>query len=162
MALLNETFDAATLPQNTSSFSPLPKGWYSATIAGAELKTTKNGSGQYIAVRYDIIGPTHQGRVVFGNINIRNQNIKAEEIGRAQLGDLIRSIGVATLKDTDQLLGKSVQIKLDISQQEGYDPRNEVRAFKALEGANMPMTQMPAAPQATQASASAAPPWAKK
>ena len=162
MALLNETFDAATLPQNTSSFDPLPKGWYSATIAGAELKTTKkNGTGQYIAVRYDIIGPTHQGRVVFGNINIRNQNIKAEEIGRAQLGDLIRSIGVATLKDTDQLLGKSVQIKLDISQQEGYDPRNEVRAFKALEGANMPMTQMPAVPQATQASASAAPPWAR-
>ena len=85
MALLNETFYAATLPQNTSSFDPLPKGWYSATIAGAELKTTKNGTGQYIAVRYDIIGPTHQGRVVFGNLNIRNQNIKAEEIGRAQL-----------------------------------------------------------------------------
>ena len=162
MALLHETFDAATLPQNTSSFDPLPKGWYSATIAGAELKTTKSGTGQYIAVRYDIIGPTHQGRVVFGNINIRNQNIKAEEIGRAQLGELIRSIGVATLKDTDQLLGKSVQIKLDISQQEGYDPRNEVRAFKAIEGANMPMTQMPAVPQATQASASAAPPWAKR
>ena len=161
MALLNETFDADKLPQNQSSFDPLPKGWYSATIAGAELKTTKNGSGQYIAVRYDIIGPTHQGRVVFGNLNIRNQNIKAEEIGRAQLGELIRSIGVATLKDTDQLLGKSVQIKLDISQQEGYDPRNEVRAFKAIEGANMPITQMPAAPQATQASASAAPPWAR-
>ena len=161
MAILNETFDAATLPQNTSSFDPLPRGWYSATIAGAELKTTKNGTGQYIAVRYDIIGPTHQGRVVFGNINIRNQNIKAEEIGRAQLGELIRSIGVATLKDTDQLMGKSVQIKLDISQQEGYDPRNEVRAFKAIGGANMQMTQMPAVPQAAQASASDAPPWAR-
>ena len=73
----------------------------------------------------------------------------------------MRSIGVASLKDTDQLLGKLVQIKLYISQQEGYDPRNEVRAFKALEGANMPMTQMPAVPQATQASASAAPPWAR-
>ena len=161
MAFLNETFSIDTLPQSENKFSPLPKGWYSATIAGAELKTTKNGTGQYIAVRYDIIGPTHQGRVVFGNINIRNQNIKAEEIGRAQLGELIRSIGVASLKDTDQLLGKSVQIKLDISHQEGYEPRNEVRAFKAIEGANMPMTQMPAVPQATQASASAAPPWAR-
>ena len=161
MAFLNEAYDVNELPQGNGNFDPLPPGWYHANITGAELKSTKAGNGQYIAVRYDITGPTHQGRVVFGNLNIRNQNIKAEEIGRAQLGELIRSIGVATLKDTDQLLGKSVQIKLDISQQGGYEPRNEVRAFKAIGVANMPMTQMPAVQQAPQASASAAPPWAR-
>ena len=161
MAFLNETFSIDTLPQSENKFSPLPPGWYHANITGAELKSTKAGNGQYIAVRYDITGPTHQGRVVFGNLNIKNPNPKAEEIGRQQLGEIMRAIGLAKVTDTDQLIGGSLQIKLDISQQEGYDPRNEVRAFKALEGANMPMTQMPAVPQVTQASASAAPPWAR-
>ena len=92
--------DIDPLPQNTGSFEPLPAGWYTANITGAELRTTKSGSGQYIAVRYDITGPTHQGRIVFGNLNIRNQNPKAEEIGRQQLGDLMRAIG---LSDNDVL-----------------------------------------------------------
>ena len=87
MALLNETFDADKLPQNQSLFDPLPKGWYSATIAGAELKTTKNGSGQYIAVRYDIIGPTHQGRVVFGNLNISIKTSKLRKSGALNSGN---------------------------------------------------------------------------
>ena len=161
MAFLNETYDVNELPQGNGNFDPLPPGWYHANITGAELKSTKAGNGQYIAVRYDITGPTHQGRVVFGNLNIKNPNPKAEEIGRQQLGEIMRAIGLAKVTDTDQLIGGSLQIKLDISQQEGYDPRNEVRAFKAIEGANMPITQMPAVPQATQASASAAPPWAR-
>ncbi|MFP5471986.1 MAG: DUF669 domain-containing protein, partial [Bacteroidia bacterium] len=86
MAFLGETFDAS----NT-----LPAGWYTATIADAELKTTKDGSGQYINVRYDITGPTHQGRVVFGKLNIKNASAKAEEIGRQKLGELMRAIGLA-------------------------------------------------------------------
>ena len=161
MAFLNEAYDVNELPQGNGNFDPLPPGWYHANITGAELKSTKAGNGQYIAVRYDITGPTHQGRVVFGNLNIKNPNPKAEEIGRQQLGEIMRAIGLAKVTDTDQLIGGSLQIKLDISRQEGYDPRNEVRAFKAIGVANMPMTQMPAVQQAPQASASAAPPWAR-
>ena len=101
MANLGETFEVSALPQgNTGSFDPLPPGWYSATMAGAELKATKTGTGQYIAIRYDITGPTHQGRVVFGNLNIRNASPKAEEIGRQQLGELCRAIGLAKVGDT--------------------------------------------------------------
>ena len=166
MALLNETFDAATLPQNTSSFDPLPPGWYHANITGAELKNTKAGNGQYIAVRYDVTGPAHQGRVVFGNINIRNQNIKAEEIGRMELGNLMRAIGLAKVTDTDQLIGGSLQIKLEIRQQEGYEPSNDVKGFKATSG-SVPTPAAASAPaQAAAAvpaaSGKAAPPWAKK
>lgn len=158
MAFLNETFDIDTLPQNNGSFEPLPAGWYTANITGAELRTTKSGSGQYIAVRYDITGPTHQGRIVFGNLNIRNQNPKAEEIGRQQLGDLMRAIGLARVQDTDELIGASLQIKLDVRQQEGYEPSNDVKAYKSVSGS------APTAPAAAPAAATtkAAPPWAKK
>lgn len=165
MANLGTTFDTNTLPQSTGgNFDPLPPGWYTATITQAELKDTKSGSGQYIKVRYDVTGPTHQGRVVFGNINIRNQNPKAEEIGQQQLGDLMRSIGLSRVTDTDELLNHSVSIKLKIREQEGYEPTNDVSGFKAAGGGSA----APAAPfggtatPAQAASASAAPPWAAK
>jgi hypothetical protein len=161
MANLGEVFEVESLPQGNGSFDPLPAGWYTATMAGAELKATKNGTGQYIAIRYDITGPTHQGRVVFGNINIRNQSPKAEEIGRQQLGDIMRAIGLAKVGDTDQLIGNSLQIKLDIEKSEQYGDKNQVKGFKAIGGGAPPkIATASAAPSV--APAKAAPPWATK
>jgi hypothetical protein len=171
MAFLNETFDVNELPQgNGGNFEPLPAGWYSVTISQAELKATKAGNGQYIKLRYDVTGPTHQGRVVFGNLNIKNANPKAEEIGRQQLGDIMRAIGLGKVTDTDQLIGGQIGIKLEIKQDEQYGAGNEVKGFKSLSGSSAPMASStvpfgnsakPAA-DAAPAVAKAAPPWAKK
>tara|TARA_R110000868_G_scaffold168069_1_gene402648 strand:+ start:96 stop:569 length:474 start_codon:yes stop_codon:yes gene_type:complete len=157
MAFLDETFSTDELPQGTGGdFTPLPDGWYTAHIAASSLETTKAGTGQYIKVRYDITGPTHQGRVVFGNLNIRNPNPKAEEIGRQQLGDLLRSIGVAKVSDTDQIVGGICQIKLITRTQEGYGPSNDIKGWKAVDGASMPK---PAAKAEAKAETKA--PWAR-
>lgn len=159
MAQLGQAFNTEDLPQgNGGDFQPLPAGWYSARIANAELKTTKAGTGQFIAVRYDITGPSHEGRVVFANLNISNPNPKAEEIGRQKLGDLMRAIGLQRVTDTDQLLGGVCQIKLKIQKSEEYGDRNEVTGWKAMEGSappsGMPKTQ-------DKPSGAGAPPWAK-
>lgn len=161
MANIGFTANVSDLPQgNNGDFQPLPDGWYSATIAGAELKQTKAGTGSYIAVRYDITGPTHQGRVVFGNLNISNPNPKAEEIGRQQLGDLMRAIGLDSVQDTDQLIGGNCQIKLTTRKSEEYGDSNDIKSWKAVEGSRMPSPG--ASNTNTQANAGAAPPWAKK
>lgn len=165
MAFLGQTFSADDLPQG-STYDPLPPGWYTATIADAELKTTKDGSGQYIKIRYDITGHTHQGRVVFGNLNIKNASAKAEEIGRQQLGEIMRAIGLARVTDTDQLIGGSLSIKLDVrAATEQYPAQNEVKGFKAITG-SAPTFAAPATSPAASAPAAApgkaAPPWAKK
>ena len=163
MANLGETFEVSSLPQgNTGNFDPLPPGWYSATMSAAEIKNTKTGTGQYIALRYDITGPTHQGRVVFGNLNIRNQSPKAEEIGRQQLGDICRAIGLARVGDTDQLIGNSLMIKLDIEKSEQYGDKNQVKGFKPIAGGAPPRAATAAVPAATAAPVKAAPPWAKR
>ena len=164
MAFLEHAINLEDLPEsnNTGEFQPLPAGWYNATINKAELKATKDGTGQYIAIRYDIIGPTHQGRVVFGNVNIRNKSEKAEEIGRAQLGDIMRAIGLKQVSDTDQLIGGALQIKLDVKTDEQYGTRNEVKGFKAA-GDSMPASAVPTFAKPAEAkSAGSAPPWAKK
>jgi hypothetical protein len=163
MAQLNEVFDVNSMPKSERSFEPLPAGWYNVTITGADLKQTKAGNGEYIAVRYDVAGPTHAGRVVFGNLNIKNPNPTAESIGRQQLGELMRAAGFAKVEDTDQLIGGQLQIKLDIRKSEQYGDSNDVKGFKSLaSGSAMPTVVAAAAAAAPAASAKASPPWVKK
>lgn len=155
---LDETINVKSLPESDRSYDPVPPGWYSARVHSAEVKATKAGTGQYIAIRYDIIGPSHQGRVIFGNLNIRNPNAKAEEIGRQQLGELMRAIGLAEIQDTDQLIGGTCEIKLDVKAAEGdWAARNEVRGWKHGGGA----AAAPAAKPAAATTAAKSPPWRK-
>lgn len=159
MANLGQEFDVNSLPVSESNFDPLPSGWYDVNITGADLKDTKDGTGNYINVKYSVTGPSHQGRVVFGMLNLKNKNPKAEEIGRQQLGELMRACGISRVTDSDQLIGGRCAIKLTVETQEGYDPRNNVKGFKSITGSTAPsFTPAPAA----QAPASAAPPWARK
>jgi hypothetical protein len=98
---------------------------------------------------------------VFGNLNIRNQSPKAEEIGRQQLGDICRAIGLARVGDTDQLIGNSLMIKLDIEKSEQYGDKNQVKGFKPIAGGAPKVVGMVVSIPAA-APAKAAPPWAKK
>lgn len=163
MAFLDEAFDVSELPQSDNNYELVPAGWYNATITKAEIKSTKAGTGQYIAVRYDITGPSHQGRVIFGNLNIKNPNSKAEEIGRQQLGEIMRAIGLSRVTDTDQLISGALQIKVAIKESDGqYEANNEVKGFKAINGSASPMPTASAPVGAATPNAASAPPWAKK
>ena len=93
---------------------------------------------------------THAGRVVFGMITIVNANPKAEEVGRQQLGQLIQSIGLDKLADTDQLIGGQLTIKVTVDESEQYGTQNRVAGYRANTKAS--------APKAT----TNVPPWSKK
>lgn len=165
MAFLDQEFTLDTLPVgNTGNFEPLPEGWYNAAITGAEIKPTKAGDGKYIACKYTITGPSHQGRVIFGNLNIKNASTKAEEIGRQQLGEIMRAIGLAKVSDTDQLIGGNLGIKLIVKT--GEYAGNEVKGYRAIGGvapaAVAPFKPMGSVGAAPAAPAKSAPPWAKK
>ena len=148
---LDEVFTLDSVPASTTNYDALPAGLYEATIANAEIKDSKSG-GKYINVRYDITGPSHAGRVVFGMITIANANPKAEEVGRQQLGDLIRAIGLDKLADTDQLIGGQLIIKLDVETSEQYGEQNRVRGFRPANKAS----------KTAAAATTNTPPWAKK
>ena len=154
---LGQVFNRDEMPEGSGNFDPIPAGWYTAQIAKTELKDTKDSTGQYINMQMTITGPSYQGRVVFAMINIRNKSQKAEEIGRQQLGDLMRALGLARVQDTDELIGGNLSVKVDIQQSPGYDPKTVVKSYKAIEGSAPPMPT-PAPTKST----GAAPPWAKK
>ena len=169
MAYLDTPINANDLPDDTGGdYTPLPEGEYSVTIKDAEVKATNDGTGQYIKLRLDVQGPTHAGRVVFSNINIRNKSEQAEQIGRGQLKAVMSALGIATLTDTDQLIGGQLIVKLSVRAArtdektgKSYEASNDVKAYKPAGGA--PMAAPGAMPKpAAAAPAKSAPPWAKK
>jgi len=155
MAQIDNDILDRKLPEK-SSFEPLSAGWYEAKIHTSELADTKAG-GRVIKLRYDILGPTGQGRVVFGSITLRNANPVAVEIGDQQRADLVAATGLGSMTDTDQLVGCSLQIKLAVRRSEEYGDSNEVKGFKPS-GGGIPKTS---GIGATPAAAGTKAPWAK-
>ena len=116
-----------------NNFEPIPDGWYEVSISSTQLKQTKAGTGEYIALRYNVLGPTHEGRVIVGKLNIRNPNSKTQDIGIQQLGELMRAIDLASVEDTDQLIGGHLEVKVHISEASGgWDFSNYVSRFRPI------------------------------
>jgi hypothetical protein len=164
MALLEQEIVLEELPES-GGYDLIPAGWYTATITETDVKDTKDGRGKYVKIRCDVTGPTHQGRVVFGNLNIQNPSAEAERIGRQQFGDLLRSLGMDRIQDTDQLVGGNVQVKVGIRKDKTgqYEDQNDIRGFKALESGGTIIQQAPKAakPATAPAVKAATPPWKK-
>lgn len=116
------------------NFDPIPEGTYTAQISSVEMKDTKAGTGKYLKVALQITGPAYQGRLVFDNINVKNPNEDAVNIGIKTLKKIALAIGEDTIQDTDQMVGANVEIKVKvkIDKTGQYDPQNEVKDYKPI------------------------------
>ena len=100
---------------------------------------------------------------MFQNFNIYNRNSEAERIGRSQLKALAIAVGLDTLRDTDELIGRTVAARVSIEKDKSgrYDDQNRLSKYKPADAPAAAPT-MPAeggsfaaafgAPSASQAS----------
>ncbi|MCD8140489.1 MAG: DUF669 domain-containing protein [Planctomycetaceae bacterium] len=140
-------FDTQT-GEGLDSYDPLPAGWYTAMVDEAKVVETSKRTGWYLKLRFYILDQQYNGRKVFKNINIRNANAKAEEIGHKELTSFGRAIGLIMVNDSAECLNRQLIIKLKITRDEEYGDQNDVTGFKPLEGAP---AQQPAPAPAAQA-----------
>lgn len=137
MAILDASFvtDFQQIKADDGAFSPIPAGDYTVQVTGSELKSTKDGTGQYLKVTFDVLGPAYQGRKLFQNYNIFNKSANAERIGRSQLKALTTAIGLDTLRDTDEIIGCRVLVHVSIeSDKTGrYSDQNRVSKYRPAE-----------------------------
>lgn len=136
MANLNLGFDPSELPEPDNSFDSLPAGEYLCTIEKVECKQSqKNANNWYLNIQFSVIGADYTNRKVFGIINFKNDNEIAERIGAQSLGQLIRSVGIAWRGESDDLLGGNCYVKVTVKNDPQYGAKNEVKGFRAVEGA---------------------------
>lgn len=143
MALLGNALAQEIQNTDANAFDVIPQGQYVLHVSKTELVDTKDKTGAYVKVTFDVMGPTHQGRKIFANFNIRNNSATAEQIGKQQLKQLIVAGHVQEpLQDTDQLLGAEVLGDVIVKPaHDKYGESNTVRKYREV-GSAMPSADM--------------------
>ena len=122
----------------SSSFDPIPAGWYQAIISNSEMKATRDGYGEYLSLTLQIIEGQHENRLVFARLNLKNANDKAVDIARKDLAAICRAVGVMSPQASEELHDIPLMIKVKVRPASGdYEASNDIGGYKAVEGANL-------------------------
>ena len=148
----------------SSSFDPIPAGWYTAIISNSEMKATRDGYGEYLSLTLQIIEGQYENRLVFARLNLKNANDKAVDIARKDLAAICRAVGVMSPQASEELHDIPLMIKVKVRPASGeYEASNDIGGYKAVEGANLtPAPKAASKPQTPPPAATPAKkPWQK-
>lgn len=113
-----------------SSFEPIPAGWYRCMAMESEWRDTRSGNGRYLQVVFEVLEGEHKGRKLWERLNLDNPNGVAVDIARRTLSALCRSVGVFQVKDSSELHGKPVLVKVAKKKRPDGDWGNEIKGYK--------------------------------
>lgn len=135
-------FSVEEVEVSDRNFEVMPKGEYRLRATGDELKDTKNGDGQYLAVTFEVHSGEHKGRKIWQNFNIVNPSEKAQNIGREQVAGWARACGKPNAKDSNELIDRPFSCILDIEKGTGgYSDKNIIKSFLTGEEKSAPKAE---------------------
>jgi len=125
-------FDSTSVVPSTGVMDAMPAGWYIAAMDQSDSKPTKDGSGMYLELRFDILDGQYKGRKVFARLNVKNNNPQAVEIAYKDLAAICHAVGaVGLVQSTDMLHGRPLKLKLKVRPATGeYEANNEISAYR--------------------------------
>lgn len=151
-------FDA-TQVEPTTSYEPIPAGWYVAMITESEMRDTMKG-GQMLQLRLDIVDGDHQGRVIYDRLNLVNDNTVAVDIAQRTLSSICRAVGVMQPQDSEDLHDVPMRIKVAIRPaSNGYEASNTVKTYEPVKSAAPGVAQSKPQQAAPRAAARPKKPW---
>ena len=124
----------ATGQEGMSERSVLPAGEYAAAIAKADRKEAKTAGNAYINLEFEVTDGPAKGRRFWTMLNLWNSNVQAVEIAQRELTSICHAVGRLQVRDTDELLGIPMLVKLGIKS-DSYGEKNTVTGYKPLNGA---------------------------
>jgi len=139
---------------DVDSFDPLPAGRYNVIGSAALVKPTKDGTGRMLNITWTVTDGDYKGRKLFDRLNVVNKSEKAQQIGRNQLGNRLKAVGLEGENDMAKIIGRECNLSVRVRPAEGdYQASNEINRADAIGGAQ-PMT----APAVANGTAKKAPP----
>lgn len=124
-------------PEDIRSFELIPAGWHNGELVDAEVRTAKSGNGEYLNLQFSLLDPPYANRRVFVSLNLWNTNAEAVRIANQHRLELLAACGKPNAQDTAELMGIPVALRIAIREDKSgmYEPRNEVKGFRAAAGA---------------------------
>ncbi len=133
----------------------LPAGWYNVKIVESKGEQTKDQTGFYLALSFEILDGSFAGRKVFTHVNLENKNPVAKEIGYKTLSSICHCTGVIQLQDSQQLHGIPLAVRVSVraaskgADGKDYDASNEVKGYRKFDQ-TVPSTSNTQAPTGQQ------------
>jgi hypothetical protein len=112
----------------------IPAAWYNATVDESEMVSTRDGTSEYLQLRFSVIDGQYANRKLFDRLHINNANPVAREIAYKELSAIAHAVGVLHVEDSEQLHGIPLKIKVSIRRDSTgqYEPQNEVKGYKSV------------------------------
>jgi hypothetical protein len=151
MADLGDTFDPNAIPEDERNFDPVPAGEYLLQVVESDLN--RKGNNEMLKLTIDVMDGPFANRKIFENLNIRHENPTAQGIAQRALADLCIAVGVAGLRNSEELHFKPFigRVKIQEDKTGQYGPQNRIARYRPRSN------QPPAAKNPTSAPAAAHP-----
>lgn len=153
MAIID--FNANEVEPNVG-FDAIPAGKYQAVIIESEMKSTRNGNGQYLELTFEVIDGEYKGRKIWSRLNTNNPNPQAVKIAKGDLSAICRSVGVMVPRDTVEL--HNLPMGIDVTCRKNPDTgtiTNDIKSYFSRDAVG----SAPAVTKATPTSNPAKAPW---
>ena len=161
MALLPSAMNTGD-GEKLGSFTAIPAGAYLAQVVKSELKPTKDGTGKYLQLVFQIIEGDYANRQLFARLNLVNSNVQTVEIATKTLNTIAdECCGIKVLTDSEQLHNIPMYINVIVKPASGqYPEQNDIKGYTPyVAGGPAPAT---VAKPAAAAPGAKTPPWQKK
>ena len=113
-------------------FAPIPSGKYLVIIEESELKETRNGNGEYLELKMQVIDGEYKGRYLWDRLNLKNSNAEAVKMANGTLSSICRAVGVPTPNDSIELHDLPLVARVTLKPRaDTGELSNEIKAYSA-------------------------------
>lgn len=102
----------------------IPEGTYPASVMDSAIRIGDDGAEEIIVVQMDVSVTPETSRSAMEWLRINSASDVALRIARKNLADLLTAVGIDTLDDTDDLIGKKLCVRVSVYTSDNYGPRN--------------------------------------
>lgn len=161
MARLGGTFDASQVEPN-QPFDVIPAGKYKVQVVDSDMRSTKDGGGQYLWLELEILDGEFSGRKLWDRLNLTNSNQQAVDIAQRSLSALCHAVCKLAISDSEERHFQPVIASVRVRPpRDNYDASNEIRGYAPVDGSSV-TAAVRQAPARTAATAAGTAPWKQR
>lgn len=106
-------------------------------VKSKKKESGKNPGNFYLDCQFKIIGGDYANRVIFNMYNLENSNPVAEEMGKAELANLMKAVRVASIGsmwDLTDLMNIPFEGELKLEESDDYGDSNKIKTYSPASG----------------------------
>ena len=129
-------FEFNSADHEIPQFENVPPGWYHATVTQVDYPVApKSGGNDMLVVTFEVDAAEHPewaNRRITKYLCVHHEKRETAQIANGQLAKILLASGIPTMKDTTDLLGAQLQIRVKMGKPSGdFEARSEWADCKA-------------------------------